>query len=139
MTAELEEMLEGKLLATGYDHCILGIAERCGQPDVVAYDTKAIIRSLVKDGMSDEEALDFFSFNISGAYVGELTPVFIHLHAKPRKKTDKTTLRKRSPKRQATGGRKTDPIRRAKKRAAHGKRESSAKNGSLRTRQRSRL
>lgn len=78
MTSELEEQLEGMLLATGYDDCILGIAERCGQPNVVAYDAHKIARSLIKQGMSEEEAWEFFYFNISGAYVGELTPIYIH-------------------------------------------------------------
>lgn len=79
MTPELEEQLEGMMLATGYDDCILGIAERCGQPNVVAYDTRAIVRLLQLDGMTEDEAWEFFLFNISGAYVGEQTPIFINL------------------------------------------------------------
>jgi hypothetical protein len=78
MNPELEEQLDGMLLADGFDDCILGIAERCGSTNVVAYDAEAIINSLVEQGMTYEEASEYFSFNISGAYVGEQTPVFIH-------------------------------------------------------------
>jgi hypothetical protein len=39
------------------------------------YGTLKIITKLTKD-MSEEEAWEFFEFNISGAYVGERTPVF---------------------------------------------------------------
>ena len=90
MTPEVEEQLEGLLLATGYDDCILGVAERCGSPNVVAYDARKIARSLVKQGMSEEEAWEFFYFNISGAYVGELTPIFIHKLCQPKRKAGST-------------------------------------------------
>lgn len=90
MTPEVEEQLEGLLLATGYDDCLLGIAERCGQPNVAAYDAQKIARSLMRQGMSEEEAWEFFYFNISGGYVGELTPVFIHKLCQPKRKAEST-------------------------------------------------
>lgn len=90
MTPEVEEQLEGLLLATGYDDCILGIAERCGQPNVVAYDSQKIAKSLMRQGMTEEEAWEFFSFNISGAYVGELTPIFVHKLCQPKQKAEST-------------------------------------------------
>jgi hypothetical protein len=90
MTPEVEEQLEGLLLATGYDDCLLGIAERCGQPNAAAYDAQKIARSLMRQGMSEEEAWEFFYFNISGAYVGELTPIFIHKLCQPKQKAEST-------------------------------------------------
>jgi hypothetical protein len=30
-----------------------------------------------RDGMTEEEALEYFHFNVVGAYVGKFTPVFI--------------------------------------------------------------
>ena len=30
-----------------------------------------------RDGMSEEEACEFFTFNIEGAWVGPMTPVFV--------------------------------------------------------------
>lgn len=79
MKATIEEQLEDHMMVMdGYDDCILGIAERCGDPNVLAYDTAKIIKKLMKEGMSYDEAWEWFSFNQVGAYVGEGTPVFIH-------------------------------------------------------------
>ena len=53
------------MIADGYDAAIIGVARRCGQPDLIAYDLEKIIEILVKrDGMSYEEAVEYFEFNI---------------------------------------------------------------------------
>jgi hypothetical protein len=31
-----------------------------------------------RDGMTDEEAMEYFDFNVQGAWVGESTPVFLN-------------------------------------------------------------
>lgn len=66
------------MITDGFDDCIVGLAERCGSSNVLAYDAKKIFKKLVKQGMTEDEAVEHFYFNISGAYVGEGTPVFIH-------------------------------------------------------------
>jgi hypothetical protein len=74
----IEEHNPEALKADGFDDAILGIASRCGSRDLLAYDVNKIINILVeRDGMSYEEAQEFFEFNILGAYVGENTPTFI--------------------------------------------------------------
>ena len=66
------------LTADGFDAAIVGIAERCGQPTLVVYDAARCIEILVeRDGMDRDEALEFFRFNVLGAWVGEMTPVFL--------------------------------------------------------------
>jgi len=41
------------------------------------YDTDTIIEKMVtKDGMNYEEAVEYFDFNIKGAWMGEGTPCF---------------------------------------------------------------
>ena len=66
------------MIADGYDEAIIGVARRCGQPDLVAYDLEKIIEILVKrDGMSYEEAVEYFELNIEGAWMGDNTPCFI--------------------------------------------------------------
>jgi hypothetical protein len=67
---------EGLLFADGFDEAIIGVAERIGMEPVVAYDTDKIIEILSRD-MTEEEAIEYFEFNILGAYMGERTPVFI--------------------------------------------------------------
>ena len=66
------------MVINGYDEAIIGVARRCGQPDLIAYDLEKIIEILVKrDGMSYEEAVEYFEFNIEGAWMGDNTPCFI--------------------------------------------------------------
>ena len=73
---ELSEEYEGLLFADGFDDAILGVAERIGMEAVVAYSTPKIIEILARD-MTEDEAVEYFEFNILGAYVGERTPVFV--------------------------------------------------------------
>jgi hypothetical protein len=74
----IEELNPDALKADGFDDCIIGIASRCGQHDLIAYDVNKIIKVLQdRDGMSFEEAQEFFEYNILGAYMGEHTPIFL--------------------------------------------------------------
>ena len=61
-----------------YDHCIMGVAEGCAIEARVIYDAGKVIESLMKQGMSEDDAEEYFAFNIVGAYVGEHTPLFMH-------------------------------------------------------------
>ena len=60
-----------------FDEAIIGIAERCGQPPLVAYDRARCIEILMREGMDHEEAEEFYEFNTAGAWMGEGTPIFI--------------------------------------------------------------
>ncbi len=73
---ELSEEFGDLLFADGFDDAILGVAERIGMEAVVAYSTPKIIEILSRD-MTEEEAVEYFEFNILGAYVGERTPIFV--------------------------------------------------------------
>ena len=74
----VEEHNPEALKADGFDDAIIGIASRCGQNDLIAYDVSKIIQILMdRDGMEYDEAQEFFEFNIIGAYMGEHTPIFI--------------------------------------------------------------
>jgi len=65
------------LRADGFNDAIMGIVQRCGQDDVVLYDTDKVIEGLMNgDGMSYQEAVEYFEFNILGAWMGEGTPAF---------------------------------------------------------------
>ena len=60
-----------------YDKCIVGLARSAGESCSVCYDASKVIECLIRDGMTEEEADDFFDFNIIGAYMGEHTPTFL--------------------------------------------------------------
>jgi len=74
----IESRTEDALIMDGYDDCIEGVIERFGQPNHVVYNFEKIIEKLVSSGMTHEEALEWYSYNMVGAYVGETTPSFIH-------------------------------------------------------------
>lgn len=68
----------GALLADGLEEAFIGICRRFGQEPLAAYDYEKVLSILMKrDGMTYEEAVEFFDFNIIGAWAGEGTPVFI--------------------------------------------------------------
>jgi len=74
----IQDHNEEALLADGFEEAIIGIAERCGCPTLVAYDAARCIEILVeRDGMSHEDAVEFFEFNTLGAWAGEHTPIYI--------------------------------------------------------------
>lgn len=65
------------LIMNGYDDCIIGIVEQFGRPQIVCYDQALVIKKLQKDGMTYEEAVEFWSYNQLGAYVSEANPCFL--------------------------------------------------------------
>jgi hypothetical protein len=44
---------------------------------VLCYDYDKVIAMHVKEGMTREEAVEYFDFNTIGAWMGDRTPVFI--------------------------------------------------------------
>lgn len=62
--------------AEQFDKTIIGMTVVNYLP-VVVYDKIGIIDSLCDDGMTYDEAIEYFDFNIDGAYLGEQTPIFV--------------------------------------------------------------
>jgi hypothetical protein len=75
----LEAYPEEKFMkADGFDDCVIGVSHRFGEPLILAYDEEKVIKKLMKrDKMTRETALEFYYFNIIGAWVGKQTPIFI--------------------------------------------------------------
>ena len=72
------ESAEGEPLVfvDGHDDAILGLAEVDGEPRVV-YDRGAIVRGLMRDGMDEEGAMEFFEYNIEGSKLSLMSPIFL--------------------------------------------------------------
>ena len=67
------------LTLDGYDDCVIGLASRHGQPDLIAYDVQKIVKVLMeRDGMEEDEAWEFFRFNIAQAWMGGGTPLLVN-------------------------------------------------------------
>ena len=67
------------LTVDGFDEAFIGYAERFGQTPyrLAVYDTNKIISILMSQNMSKEDAWEYFTYNIIGAWVGEGTPIFM--------------------------------------------------------------
>jgi hypothetical protein len=75
----LQEVNENAVLCDGLEDALVGIANRFGMEPVACYDRLKIIDIYVKrDGMTHEEADEFFEFNVIGAYVDHC-PVFVEI------------------------------------------------------------
>ena len=72
----IAEVNEEALLADGFEDALIGYVERAGMPSIACYDKYKCIDILAND-MLYEEALEYFYFNVLGAYVGENTPCFL--------------------------------------------------------------
>ena len=63
------------LFADGHDHAIMGYSS----DGRVIYSVDQVVRGLVeRDGMTPDEAIEFFNFNIECAYLGEYTPIYMY-------------------------------------------------------------
>jgi hypothetical protein len=76
MRDHIAEIDEQVMMADGFEDALLGYARQFNTV-MALYDRDKCIEILMKrDGMTEEEAEEFFEFNVQGASVGEHTPAF---------------------------------------------------------------
>ena len=76
---QVAEYNEEALIIDGFDEALMGVAERINLAPVAAYNVDKILEILIeRDGMTSDEALEYFEYNIIGAWMGENTPIFIY-------------------------------------------------------------
>ena len=74
----LDELNPDALFADGFEKALVGYTANYHHPHVAIYDAKKCVAILVRrDGMTEDEAEEFFSLNTLGAYVGENGPLFM--------------------------------------------------------------
>ncbi len=74
--ARIAECNEEALMADGFEDALIGYVE-IYHDTIALYDKEKCLKILMKrDGMTAEEASEFFEFNTQGAYVGKGTPAF---------------------------------------------------------------
>jgi len=77
LLTHLEDSEEEILLADGFEDAYMGLATQFTKPPLAVYDRNKCIRILVdRDGMSEDEAEEYFQFNVEGSWVGDNTPLF---------------------------------------------------------------
>ena len=87
----IDETFDVVIYPDGFADCIVGVGERYGGPPVAVLDLEKMLAKMEKGGMTREEAIEYFEYNILGAYVGEQTPVYMHI---PNFKIHKVSTRK---------------------------------------------
>ncbi len=65
------------LLADGFEDAFVGIATQFNKMFSVYDREKCIDILIVRDGMTNDEAEEYFYLNVEGSWVGESTPAFI--------------------------------------------------------------
>ena len=73
------EEAEGIMFADDFDLAIVGVGRTFGGLLCAVYDVDKVIEILMKGGMDCEDAHEYFDYNVAGAYVGEQTPIFMHM------------------------------------------------------------
>ena len=67
----------GMLLADGLDDAFIGVGQQFNTQYAV-YDREKCIQIFINEHDMDREmAEEYFDYNVQGAWVGELTPIFV--------------------------------------------------------------
>jgi hypothetical protein len=72
----LKEREESVMFADGLEEAFIGIGYQNYSP-VAIYSKSKAIQCFIKEGMNEEQAYEYFDYNVAGAYVGEATPIFL--------------------------------------------------------------
>jgi len=79
---EIEEWLVDDnpeaLFMDGFDDAIVGVVKRHTRETLVCYSYDKMVEKLISDGLTQEEAVEYISFNIECAYYGDHQPVILY-------------------------------------------------------------
>ena len=74
----LNEIDKEILLMDGFDEAFIGTSQRINEPVLAVYSYDKLVDLLMtRDGMDDEEAMEFIEYNCVGAWRGERTPIIV--------------------------------------------------------------
>ncbi len=65
------------LVADGFDDAVIGMVYR-DQPKTVYSVSKMLDILIADEEMTREDAVEYFEYNIAGAYFGEKTPIYVY-------------------------------------------------------------
>lgn len=75
---DIESYCEGAVMLTGLEDAIVGIVEDFGNAPRILYCKSKILQILQeRDLMTEQEAEEYYDYNILGLYAGEQNPVFL--------------------------------------------------------------
>ena len=78
MNINIENLPDGVVLLTGLEKAVVGITEEFGGVFRIMYSRSKILDLLQSlDEMTEEEAYEFYTYNILGMHVCEQNPIFL--------------------------------------------------------------
>ena len=84
----MEEINPEALMANGFDDCLVGYLEQCGQPAALCYDAEKMVEKVAREmqlqnpELSPEDARsnaqEYLDFNTFGSYNGPGSPMWLN-------------------------------------------------------------
>ncbi len=65
------------VLVDGFDEAVVGYSQM--PPFCAVYDVEKCIAILVENGMTLEDSIEYFDYNVLGSYLGDNGPIFVSL------------------------------------------------------------
>lgn len=75
---KVEDLPEDTMVIDDRNEALIGFGWRLNTP-IAVYDRDKLVESMVKEGMDVDDADEYISYNIEGAYLGEGTPLVVTL------------------------------------------------------------
>ena len=73
----IEEVVPDAMLMDGHDNALIGYIDRFGSEPVACYDYNIVIKNLMDDFDDYEAAVEWYEYNMYGAWMGDGTPCFL--------------------------------------------------------------
>ena len=84
VVSALESRNPEAIMFDGFNPALIGLVVRCGTEPLALYDRARMLDILVSDhGMTSEEALDYFCYNVEGCWAGPCTPFIASFNDDP--------------------------------------------------------
>jgi len=80
MIVDINEYAEGSVILSDLDTAIIGIVEDFNGRRILYSKEKILNILMVRDGMTMDEAEEYYDYNILGLYVGDQNPVFLDVN-----------------------------------------------------------
>jgi hypothetical protein len=80
MTIDINEYAEGAVILSDLDTAIIGIVEDFNGRRILYSKEKILNILMVRDGMTMDEAEEYYDYNILGLYAGDQNPVFLDVN-----------------------------------------------------------
>ena len=75
---EMADDESNALFFDGLDEALMGSGSQYSKKLLAVYSSSKIIKCLIREGMTEEEALEYYNFNIACAWVGDGTPFIVN-------------------------------------------------------------